>query len=222
MHETLTRTPPQHAPLPLKVLAISAHPDDLELACGATLSKLVHSGHTVAGMVMSAGQIGGDPSQRAGEVLAGARIMGLADIQAVGLPDTELAEHGREMIRAIEAKLLEFAPDVILTHSQHDAHQDHEAVHRAVKRAARQHHTIMCFESPSTTQEFSPRLFVDVTGFVETKIRAIASHTTQTAKPYMDGDMVTSIARVRGAQSKHPMAEGFELVRASSQALWGF
>ena len=142
-------------PMPRRVLAVGAHPDDLELACGATLAKLSDSGHEVRTVVMSAGRQGGSDCRPA-EAERAAAFMGAASIQVWDFPDTRLAESAPEMVRAIEQALHQFNPDIILTHSAHDQHQDHQAVHLATLRAARQRHSILCFESPSSTRQFDP------------------------------------------------------------------
>ncbi|WP_427019308.1 PIG-L deacetylase family protein (plasmid) [Pseudarthrobacter sp. P1] len=61
---------------PRRVLAIGAHPDDLELACGGTLAKFVDSGHEVYGLVMSDGMQGGDALERSLDAQRGAAFMG--------------------------------------------------------------------------------------------------------------------------------------------------
>ena len=134
------------APLPRRVLAIGAHPDDLALACGGTLAKFVDSGHEVQGLVMSDGRRGGDALERSLDAQGGAALVGLTGMSHHNFPATELARHGQEMVSVIEAALVRHNPDIILTHSSHDQHQDHLAVHLATLRAARQHHSILCYE----------------------------------------------------------------------------
>ncbi|MDQ1622339.1 MAG: hypothetical protein QOH19_757 [Actinomycetota bacterium] len=143
---SMLRTGGVPARLPRRVLAIGAHPDDLALACGGTLAKFVDSGHEVQGLVMSDGRRGGDALERSLDAQRGAAFMGLAGMSHHNFPDTELARHGQEMVSVIEAALVRHNPDIVLTHSSHGQHQDHLAVHLAVLRAARQHHSILCYE----------------------------------------------------------------------------
>lgn len=195
------------------VLAIGAHPDDLELACGATLAKLAEVGYEVHAMVMSHGQVGGNADLRPSEARAGGELLGLAGVQMLDFPDTELGLHNVGMVKAIEARMGELEPTVVLTHSEHDHHQDHHAVHFATLRAARRHPSILCFESPSTTRGFDPSLYVDIADFLDVKIRAVELHGDQSEKPYMGADRIRGIATFRGAQAKGTFAEGFEVVR---------
>ena len=207
---------------PRRVLAIGAHPDDLELACGATLAKLADAGHEVRTMVMSSGGKGGDSAIRVTEAASGSDFMGASKVHVHDFTDTSLAEHGDEMVQAIEAVMGDFRPDVVITHSRNDYHQDHQAVHSATMRAARQHSSILCFESPSSTRQFDPSVFVDIAGYVDVKIHAVAMHRNQKGKPYMSAERVRSLAAFRGSQVKTTYAEGFEPVRLLGSAVGEF
>ncbi|MDO5494513.1 MAG: PIG-L deacetylase family protein [bacterium] len=208
-----TRIAPPQATSPKRVLAIGAHPDDLELACGATLARLVDTGHEVHAIVLSHGAQGGDASTRPAEAQRAADFLGLASITVHDLPDTNFELVPNELVRLIEAAIAETNPQVIFTHSQHDQHQDHHAVHLATLRAARQHHSILCFESPSTTREFNPDVFIDVEDYTEVKVASVLTHRNQAGKPYMTPEVVRGITAFRGRQAKRTHAEGFEAVR---------
>lgn len=209
----LVREREPHAQRMPVVLAIGAHPDDLELACGGTLAKLAQVGYEVHAMVMSHGQVGGNAELRPSEARAGGELLGLAQVQVLDFPDTELGLHNVGMVKAIEARMDELEPTVVLTHAEHDHHQDHHAVHFATLRAARRHPSILCFESPSTTRGFDPSLYVDIADFLDVKIRAVELHGDQSEKLYMGADRIRGIATFRGAQAKRTFAEGFEVVR---------
>lgn len=194
-------------------LAVGAHPDDLEIACGGTLSRLCDEGHHVHAIIMSDGRAGGDNGVRPDEARTGASTMGLCSIEIHSLTDTMLDHHSVEMVQIIEEKINQIHPDVIFTHSIHDQHQDHQAVHLAVLRAARKHPSILCYESPSVTSEFSPQLFVDITNYLDIKVKAVADHRDQAGKRYLRHDRLRGTANFRGAQGKVELAEGFEVVR---------
>lgn len=195
------------------VLAVGAHPDDLELACGGTLAKLVDQGFDVQAVVMSHGQVGGDRAARPSEALAGGNYLGISTVEVLDLPDTLLGQHNMEMVQAIEAKIKAIAPVLVFTHSAHDHHQDHHAVHLATLRAARSHSSILCFESPSTTRGFNPSVYVDIEEYLDIKVRAVQLHRNQAGKPYMSASRVRGMASFRGSQAKREFAEGFEPVR---------
>lgn len=202
-----------------RVLAIGAHPDDLELACGGTLAKLVDAGHDVRGIVMSGGNHGGNKALRVIEAERGADFLGLTDLQVMDYPDTQLDSMSASMIETIEAVVRSFQPDIILTHSANDQHQDHYAVHQATIRAARFHHSILCYESPSTTRDFNPSIFVDISNYVDVKVEAVMTHRDQSGKPYMTASRVRGMAAFRGSQAKNAHSEAFEPVRLLGSAV---
>lgn len=198
---------------PRRVLAIGAHPDDVELGCGGTLAKFVDAGHEVRALVLSNGERGGSGATRVSEVDVGGRRIGIAGVEVLSFPDTGLADHGNALVAAIERVMERFNPDIILTHSGNDQHQDHRAVHVATLRAGRRHSSILCYESPSATADFRPSVFVDVQDYLEVKVRAVAAHRDQAGKPYMRGEQLRGLAIFRGAQAKVRHAEGYEPVR---------
>lgn len=198
---------------PMTVLVVGAHPDDLEIACGATIAKLTDSGHEVHGLIMSDGSQGGDPSLRPEEASNGAAFLKMKSLTHMPLTDGGLSGHMSEMITIIEHHVRQHKPEIILTHSINDVHQDHSAVHLAVLRAGRNHHSILCFESPSVTNDFTPTVFIDVSDYTDVKQTAIATHTSQMRKPYMSEEIVSGITAFRGRQARVHRAEGFEAVR---------
>ena len=209
-------TPPSRV---RRILAIGAHPDDLELACGGSLARFVDGGHEVMGIVMSRGETGGNGALREREAKAGAHSLELQGFSIQNFTDTKLSTEIEEMVKSLELAIDLFRPDVILTHSAHDQHQDHHAVHLATMRAGRQSSTILCFESPSATSEFSPSYFVDISGYVDAKVTAVRRHKNQAGKPYMGARVLRGAAVFRGSQARTKQAEGFEIMRALSSGI---
>jgi LmbE family N-acetylglucosaminyl deacetylase len=202
---------------PRSVLAIGAHPDDIEIAAGAALSKMRDAGYTIHGIVMTAGEKGGHAEIRPMEARRGAQFLGLDAVKICNFTDTRLSAEVVEITAEIEMLLDKLKPDIIFTHSSHDLHQDHQTVHEATLRAARNKRTsILCYESPSVTQDFHPTYFVDVDKYVEIKIRAINEHWDQHNKPYMKPELVRGKLAFRGSQAKMDYAEGFEVARMVS------
>ncbi len=204
---------------PRHILAVGAHPDDIEIACGATLAQFHDAGYTIWGIVMTQGERGGNMQVRPGEARSGAEFLGLDQVRILDFPDTRLQEHSVEVLGAIEEVIQEFKPDTVFTHSRHDLHQDHRAVYEATLRAARNLDMILCYESPSATQEFLPTFFVDVGDYIDVKIESIKEHWDQRDKPYVQAERVRGTAVFRGGQAKTRYAEGFEVVRAIFSAM---
>jgi LmbE family N-acetylglucosaminyl deacetylase len=198
---------------PKRILAVGAHPDDIEIACGATMAQFHDAGHIIWGVVMTHGEQGGNAEVRPGEARSGAEFLGLDQVRVLDFPDTRLEECSVEIIGAIESVVRELNPDMVFTHSSHDLHQDHQTVHEATLRAARNSSTVLCYESPSATREFLPTFFVDIGNYIDVKVESIKEHWDQHAKPYVQEERVRGIAVFRGGQAKCRYAEGFEVVR---------
>jgi LmbE family N-acetylglucosaminyl deacetylase len=202
---------------PRRVLAVGAHPDDIEIAAGAALAKMRDAGCQIYGLVLTGGEMGGHGAVRPLEAQRGGAFLGLHETRVECFADTRLQTQAMEVTEAIERLILEVKPDLILTHSAHDLHQDHQTVHEATLRAARNTPaTILCYESPSATQDFHPSYFVEVCQYADVKLEAIREHWDQRSKPYMKAEVVRSKLAFRGAQAKVDYAEGFEVVRMIS------
>lgn len=202
-----------------RILVVGAHPDDLELAAGGSIARFADRGHDVRAIIMSDGANGGAAHIRLDEARDASTYLGLRDLAMHQYTDTRLGDSMDLMIASIEMEIATFQPDVILTHSANDQHQDHHSVHLAVLRAGRRVPTILCFESPSVTPEFRPRFFVDISDYLDTKVGAVAWHANQLGKPYMGSDRILGQAAHRGSEAKIQYAEGFEVVRALSTSL---
>ncbi|MEM9072080.1 MAG: PIG-L family deacetylase [Myxococcota bacterium] len=205
------------APQPMRqrrcVLAIGAHPDDVEIGVGATLARHVASGDRVVIAVCSRGAAGGVADTRVREVERAAERLG-AEVHVGNLMDTAISD-GSDTIGWLEEVIGVVRPDVVYTHTIHDLHQDHRAVHRATLVAARAVPNVFCYQSPSTTPSFQPARFVDVSGHLATKTAVLACHGSQMDRPYFDVDLVVSTARYWGRFAGYADAEPLEVVRAS-------
>lgn len=199
------------------VLAIGAHPDDIELGCGGTLARFRDAGYQVHGLVITCGEEGNPHSHeradRRKEAEEGARVLGLNGFWIYQFPDTMLESQLTAIKDVIEGKIRDTGADVIVTQSPHDIHQDHKTVFEATKIAARGDKTLLCYEDVSTEPDFAPNLFVDVTDFLEDKIAAVRSHRTQSHKSYMRSETIRGRAAHRGLQSGLKYAEAFLLYK---------
>ncbi len=195
------------------VLAIGAHPDDIELGCGGTLAKYKDLGYKVYAMVMTSGEEGvPDPEkhrERQKEATQGAHILGIDQLWIYRFKDTELSKHINEMKKEIEKKIQETGATVIITQSPYDTHQDHKAVFEATKIAARGPKVLLCYEDVSTEPHFVPNFFVYITEYIEDKIEAIQQHRTQRNKSYMNPENIRGRAAHRGLQVGVKYAEAF-------------
>ncbi len=204
------------------VLAIGAHPDDIEFGCGATILRLRQEGAVTYGLVLTGGEQGYGQSDerqvRVDEARAAAQVMALCDIDIHNFPDTLLHEHKAEIRSVIEKALARWRPDIIFTHNGHDVHTDHRTIFDATSEAARGAYTILCYENPNTPPGFKPGYFFDVGNHLDGKIAALACHRTQMGKAYAASSIVRAIAGFRGTQARVPFAEGFEVMRVLEKA----
>ena len=197
------------------VLAIGAHPDDVEIGAGGTLLAHRAAGDTVAILTLSRGARGGDKAMRARESQEAADVIG-ARLFLDDLEDTRIQE-GDPTIGVIDAVITELQPTVVYTHSVHDVHQDHRNVHRAAMVAARRVGRLYCFQSPSATIDFRPTYFVPINEHLGRKLKAIETFGSQyTVRDYMEPDLIASTARYWSRYCAGNHAEPFEAIRDRS------
>lgn len=197
-----------------RVLAVGAHPDDVEIGCGATLLRHRDLGHPVSVLTLSQGAVGGQQEERRREAAAAAAHLG-AELLLGDFTDTRI-EHDETLIATITDVVAAVAPTVVYVHSQADNHQDHRAVHEATVIAARRVPELYCYQSPSSRNAFAPTKFVPVDDTVEEKVRLLEHYRSQSARPYLAPDLVTASCRYWARQLtdvRH--AEPFEVMRAA-------
>jgi LmbE family N-acetylglucosaminyl deacetylase len=195
-----------------RVLAIGAHPDDVELGCGGALAKHHSRGDLLHILTLSRGAAGGDIGVRAVEAQHAAKLLG-ATLEFGDLQDAHISE-SQSTISIIQAAISKVRPTHVYTHSLEDTHQDHRAVHTASLVAARGVPNVYCYQSPSSTVEFSPNRFVDITDFIKPKLRAIGAYKSQVDRSAMlQDDVILATARYWGRYAGHVMAEPMRIVR---------
>jgi two-component system, NtrC family, response regulator HydG len=194
-----------------RVLAVGAHPDDLEIGAGGTLLKHVACGDQVQLLVLTAGQAGaGLPGTRRAEAEAAALWLG-ASITVAGLPDTLVGE--KAAIDAIEAATSGFQPDTAYIHSGHDTHQDHRTIAVASRVALRGVCKLYAFQAPSATTGFRPSRFTDISEHLGGKQVLLKHHRSQDRRHYMQPEFAGATARYWGLRTGNcPAAEAFEVI----------
>ncbi len=194
------------------VLAIGAHPDDVEIGAAGTLLAHRAAGDTVAILTLSRGARGGDQVQRARESQDAADVIG-ARLFLNNLEDTRIAE-GDPTICVIDQIVAEIGPTIVYTHSLHDVHQDHRNTHRAVMVACRRVGRVYCFQSPSATVDYHPTHFVNIDDHIGRKLKAIDAFTSQVGlRDYLEPDLIASTARYWSRYGGGSHAEPFEAIR---------
>ncbi|MGO4299697.1 response regulator [Leifsonia sp. RAF41] len=194
------------------VLAVGAHPDDVEIGVGGILAAHRDAGNQVVILTMSRGARGGDANDRQHESLASAELLG-ARLFLEDLQDTQISA-ADPTVGIIERVVAEIQPDIVYTHSSHDRHQDHRAVHAATDVATRSVRTVCCYQSPSATIDFRPTRFVPIDGFTETKLQLIDCFRSQTElRSYLEPDFVLATARYWSRFGGGKSCEPLEVIR---------
>jgi len=181
----------------LDVLAIGAHPDDVELACGGTLLKLTAMGYRVGVMDMARGEMGtrGSAEIRAREAEAASKELRLVVRDNLELPDGHIWLNEESRV-AMVRKIRKYRPRVILTHYWEDPHPDHVHTCQIVREGAHvaglakydadqgqerfRPHTVAHFMFPRTA---APSFVVDISDYAEQKLRAVRCYNSQLYDP---------------------------------------
>lgn len=183
------------------VLIIGAHPDDETLGIGGTIAKHSTSGDTVHVLIITDGSSSQYPNYKSMikkkkiEAQNAMKILGVKSIQFGKLPDMKLDSISLIQInKIIQKKINEFKPNLIYTHFWGDLNKDHRLVFESTMVATRPTFSnnirkIYCYETPSSTEwqlpnsfRFNPNVYVDISDFIETKIKALKCYKSELRK----------------------------------------
>ena len=199
----------------MNVLAIGAHPDDIEFGCGGTLALYAQKGHDVVLFVASDGSRGGTPGVRVGEQRDAAVALGAREVIWGGFPDTEMPL-SRDLIAAVESAIHRVRPTMIFVNAPDDTHQDHRTLAQATVSATRYIPNFLFYEVPST-QNFAPNCYVDIQKVLDRKLACLEAHRSQVMKTNIQDltilESAVSCANFRGIQGRMKYAEAFQSVR---------
>lgn len=197
------------------VLAIGAHPDDLELAIGGTLARLVRES---ARVVMAVVSIPGEFARRLAEAREAAAILGcelrlLVEDGCARIDDIK----GYQLVGMLDSLVRELQPAAVLTHSASEFHRDHVAVHNACLSTQRLRLFDFFQFSPTMTRavpvSFYPRAYVDISTTIDAKMRAIEAHSSQFGARGLEAEMYRDLARLNGRMVGVKYAEGLDIGR---------
>ena len=209
----------------MKILAVGAHLDDIELACGGTLSKAIKNGHKVKVLIMSkSGYTNKEGKiQRSNDI---AVKEGLDALHTLGIKDIEILDFQTkdipfcsDVVNEIDIRMSKYNPDIIFTHHPFDTHQAHEGVSKSTIAAARRKNTIYFFEpiAPSGRSyvSFKPQMYVDIEETIDLKIESLKKHKSEYRK-FGGEDWISGVKNrcgFRGYEIGKKYAEAFEVLR---------
>ena len=197
------------------VLAIGAHPDDLEIGIGGTLAKMRREG---AHVVMCVASIPKDYDVRLAEAKRGAEILGCElRILMDGGPQRIEDVKTSDFVGMLDAVVREYRPAAVLTHSRSDFHNDHLLVYNACLPTQRlayfdffSYHPTNCRPVPIA---FHPNVYVDISETIDAKMHAITAHASQFGGRGLDTEMYREFAHVQGRMVGCTYAEGLDVQR---------
>lgn len=199
----------------MNVLALGAHPDDIEYGCGGMLAKYAQRGHGVYLFVATDGALGGDPAVRVREQEDAARLLGAKEVFWGDYRDTELPLD-RALILRLEDVIRQVEPRMIFVHSPDDTHQDHRNLARGAMSATRYVPNFLFYEVPSTLN-FAPNCYTDIADVLDLKLASLEAHRSQVTKTNIEDltilELARSCANFRGIQARVKYAEAFQSVR---------
>ncbi len=199
----------------MRILALGAHPDDIEYGCGGTFIKFARRGEEIYFMVLTKGEFGGDAEVRQKEQEEAIKFMGVKKIFWAGYKDTELPNE-RIIISDIDRVISEINPNEVYVNHIDDIHQDHRTLAECTLAATRYVRRVFFYED-YTSVKFEPDIFVDIGDVLEEKQKLIQIYSSQVVKSYptkLDmNESVRAIANFRGFQGKVKYAEGFKAFR---------
>ncbi|MBN8582122.1 MAG: PIG-L family deacetylase [Anaerolineae bacterium] len=197
-----------------RVLFLGAHPDDIEIGCGALIHNIVNKTEILC-VTLSDNQKNPDLKKVKNEHLESMKVLGVPEEKVVFGPfETRVFPDARQDILEYFLKLRkEFKPDLIFTHSKQDVHQDHNTMTDEALRAFRGI-TVLGFDVVRSSYGFFPHFLVEVTEEdVNKKIEALSQYDTYQDRYYFNAELTRSIMVRHGALAERPFAEGFDILR---------
>ena len=197
-----------------KVLFLGAHPDDIELGCGALIHQIVKQTDVLC-VTLSDNQKNPDLKNVKDEHYRAMSVLGVPKEKVVFGPfTTRIFPNERQEILEYFLKLRKsFQPDIIFVHSGQDVHQDHNTVTNEALRAYRGI-TVLGFDVVRSSYDFFPHFMVEVTEEdVNKKVEALAQYETYRDRYYFTAELTRSIMVRHGALAECPFAEGFDILR---------
>jgi LmbE family N-acetylglucosaminyl deacetylase len=197
------------------VLALGAHPDDVELGIGGTLARLRRAGARVVLAVVS---VPGDYALRRREAERAAEILGAELRILIDVPGKRIEDFRHcDLVALVDREVKDLAPAALLSHGAAEFHRDHVIVHEAALAAQRLRYFDFFTYQPNFCRPvpvaFQARVFVDISETIDTKMRAIDAHASQFAQRGIGTDIFRDMARLAGRLVGVQYAEGLDVGR---------
>ena len=179
------------------VLAIGAHPDDIEFGCFGTLARLSKETR-LHFIVLSAGELSGPRNKRIQECRESAKLLD-AKLTIFDYPDGGIPVNVG-IIDKLRSYIGKIAPHTVFTVYPNDTHQDHRNASKLTISSCRNVNEVLFYEIPSTERDFHPNVFYDVTDYFNVKKKSLRCHKTQRKKSYLNLTEIRGLAEYRAYQ----------------------
>ena len=197
-----------------KVCFIGAHPDDIELGCGALIAHIAGKSELLC-VTLSDNQKNPALKQVVDEHKRSMAVLGVPKENViVGTFETRRFPHYRQEILEYLIDLnREHHPEIVFVHTRSDIHQDHSTVTDEALRAFRGR-TVLGFDVIRSSYGFFPSFLVEVNeADVKKKTEALAQYQTYQDKYYFSPDVTRATLVRHGALAERSFAEGFDILR---------
>jgi LmbE family N-acetylglucosaminyl deacetylase len=197
-----------------RVLFLGAHPDDIEIGCGALISNIVGKADLMC-VTLSDNQKNPELDHLVGEHQNSMRVLSVPENRVVlGQFETRRFPQARQEILEYLIQINRtFKPEIVFVHTKADIHQDHGTLTEESLRAFRGT-SVLGFDVIRSSYGFFPNFLVEVSEKdVQTKIEALAQYTTYQNRYYFNADITRSTLIRNGAICERPFAEGFDILR---------
>lgn len=197
------------------VMAIAAHVDAVESGCGGILLRHLDQGHRVVIFVLTQSEEDGSRSDRLGEAELAARLMGCRVVFA-DLPPGSI-ENNPEASEAVARVLEAFEPSLLYVPSVQDSHADRRGAHTAALAAGTSVPSVYGYQSRSSTVEFQPSVFVEVSEYIQRKKEILTLfQTPDLNRPWLTPAFVDASAIYWSRFAGFRRVEPLEVIRAGS------
>ncbi len=196
------------------LLFLGAHPDDIELGCGALIAEIAGSADLHC-YTFSDNQQNPDLKNLVSEYAASMHTLGVLDGQfELGKFQTRrFPECRQEVLEQMLALRKQYQPQIVFVHTAKDVHQDHGTLTQEALRAFRGT-TVLGYDVLRSSYGFFPDFLVEVSKqAVETKLQALSQYKTYANKYYFNAEILRATAIRHGALAERPFAEGFDIIR---------
>jgi LmbE family N-acetylglucosaminyl deacetylase len=197
---------------PLDVLCVGAHPDDVEIGCGGTLSRLAER----ADLRLTVAVLTGTADRAAESAAALREIHPKVETHFAGLPDGRLPTHWEAAKEQLEELASGCRPQLVLTHRVDDAHQDHRTLGAMVTTVWRDA-LVLHYEIPKWDGDLgAPSHYIGLTREqAHRKVELLNRHfPSQKAHDWWDDEVFLGLMRLRGMECRCPYAEAYFVSKA--------